>query len=175
MEILEHQQHAVAAAGVREQVGDGDVQPVARRVRVRGHRLGQPVDDRSEVGNEADELAADPADVRPQLVGRRRPDELFQRLDHRLVRRTDDAVAVAVEHQGAVGPCLVGQLADEPALAPAWLAAQQGDAPPLSVGPRQQRAERRELARPPDERERRLQPELAGESADGHPEPFCHG
>ena len=66
-------------------------------------------------------------------------------------------------------PCLVGQLADEPALAAARLSAQQGDAAPLAVGPRQQRAKGGELARPPDERERGLQPELAGESADGHP------
>jgi hypothetical protein len=74
-----------------------------------------------------------------------------------------DRVAGAVEHEGTALGRLGRELAHEPALAGARLAADQRDASALAVRPWNQRPEHRQLTRAPDERERRPQAQRARE------------
>ena len=79
----------------------------------------------------------------------------------------DDAVAVAVEHDCALGRNLAGELAHEPALAGAGLAGEKRRAAPFPGGTGQERPERRELPRASCERERRGQAKRAGKGNGG--------
>ena len=90
--------------------------------------------------------------------------ELLERGDERPVRGADECVAGAVEDENAVSRRLLGQLPDEPALPRAGLAGEQDDPPAFARGARQERPQRGELPRAPDERERRRQAEWTGKS-----------
>ena len=75
------------------------------------------------------------AERRAQLVGIGGSRQVVERLDERPVRRAHDGVARAVEDERAVARRLGGELADEPALARARLAAEQDDPASLALRP----------------------------------------
>ena len=166
VDVLEDQQHGPVEAG--EHVGDRGVQPVALGVRVRRRGLRQVVELGPQLGQQPRQLAAGAADGGAQLGRVKRADELLERLDERAVRRAHVGVAAAVEHERALGGGLGGELAHEPALAGPRLAAEQDDAAAGVFGPRHQLAQRRQLRRASDERERRREAKGAGRRSVEH-------
>ena len=88
-----------------------------------------------QIGQKARELAAPGAERRAQLVRIGGSRQVVERLDERPVRGAHDGVARAVENERAVACRLGGELADEPALAGAGLAAEQDDAAALALRP----------------------------------------
>jgi hypothetical protein len=138
-----------------EEVGDRAVQAVALRVgigRDRRRQLADPVR-----GQEPRELPAAGAEVGPRRGSIGRPHELVERLHERPVRPLHDRVTGAVEHEHAAGSGLTRELADKAALAGSSLAADEREPDTLSLGPRDQRPQCRQLARAPGERKRRRQ------------------
>ena len=85
----------------------------------------------AEIGQEPRELPAE----RGGEVGAEGADELVERLDERPVGRVQHRVAGAIEHERPVLRRAGGELAHEPALARAGLAAEQHDAAVLAVRP----------------------------------------
>ena len=163
VQVLEHEQRRAAPRGAVEQTGHGGVEPVALGVRIGVRRGREPAGPRGEVGQEPRELPAG----RAQRGGQLRTegaDELVERLDERPVRRVQHGIAGAVEHERPVRRRAGGELAYEPALAGAGLAAEQDDAAGLALRSRQQRAQPLQLGGAADERERRGHAECAGES-----------
>ena len=146
--VLEHEQHRAVLADPRQQVGDRGVQAVADRVRVGVGRFAP------ELGQQARELAAGRPERGPQLLGVDDAYEVVERLHEGAVGRAHDRVAGAVEHQRAALGGLCRELAHEPALARAGLAADQHDPPAVVGAPRQQGAQRVQLVLAPDEGER---------------------
>jgi hypothetical protein len=135
--VLEHKQHGVVAARALEQVGDRRVQPVALGVGI-GRRA-----------------------VRQQAVD----PQIAERLHERAVGRTHHRVARAVEDERAAARRVGRELAHEPALARARLAADERDPPALASRPRDERAQRHQLARAPYEREPRAEAQRSGQRA----------
>ena len=172
--VLQHQQQRPAAAGCDQQVGHLAVEPVALGVLVGHHRLRQPPDHGRQVGQEPRQLAAASAEVVAQAAGIGRPHQLVERLHHRPVGRAHVGVAGAVEHDRARCRGLGRELAHQPALARAWLAADQRDPAALVVGARHQRAQRRQLAWAAHERERGPQPQRSGSGCVWSGDVSCH-
>ena len=114
---------------------------MALGVLIADHWIGQRPDAAGQVGDQAGELAPAGAEVFPQLLGVGDAHEVRERLGDRLVGDAHDGVARPVEHEHALGGGLMGELAHEPALARSRLAAEQGHAPPLAAGTRQQRSQ----------------------------------
>ena len=140
------------------------MQPVALGVGVGPDRGRETADPGAEVGKQPGELAAAGAERGAQLVGLGGPRELVERLDEGPVGRAHLRVAGAVEDERAVVRRLGGELAHEPALARAGLAAQQDHAAALPVGARHERAESFQLGGAADEREGRGETERTGEA-----------
>ena len=125
-----------------EQVGDRGVEAVALGVGIGGAgAAGSP--------SSGSSRASSPPELRSAAPGQR-----VERLDERPVRRVHDGVAGAVEHERARGGRGDRELAHEPALARAGLAADEHHPAALALGPRDQRAEGHQLALTADERER---------------------
>ena len=165
--VLENEKRRLPTGDSGEELGDGGVQPVTFGVRVGPDRRRELAESRRQVGEEARELAAARAERPAQLVGIGGSREVVERFDERPVRRAHDGVARAVEDERAVAGGLGGELPHEPALARPRLAAEQDDPAPFPFGPRHQGAERLELARAPDERERRGESKRAGQVGHG--------
>ena len=91
--------------------------------------------------------------------------QLAERLHERAVRRMDDGVARPVEDVRAALGRLAGELAHEPALPRARLAADERDPAALARRPRDERAQRHELALAPHEGEPRAEAQRAGQRA----------
>ena len=130
------------------------MEAVALGIGVRAHGGGHADDPCREVGDQPGELAAAAAERGADLLRVDRPGERLERLDEGPVRRADDRVAGAGEHQHAIARGVVGQFAHEPALARARLAAEQHHAAALTLGAGDQRPQLLELGRPTDERKR---------------------
>ena len=149
--VLEHEQRRPAPGHAREHVGDRRVEPVALRV-------GVGVGGTWTLGGAGRQLGQEPRELAPshaQLVGPHRPRQLVERLDERPVGRVHHGVARAVEHERAVARGLGGELAHEPALAGAGLAADQDRSAAFAGGARHEQAQPLELGGTADERERR--------------------
>ena len=141
----------------------GGVQPVTLGVRIGRDRLGEPVDPRRQLGQQARELAAGRAEVRAQRLrvarrGRaaRAPPRTAGTASARLRRRHRRGRArrrrppLARTRERA-------RLLPDPASPPISAIRR-----PSPASARHQRAERRQLARTPDERIRGAEPERAG-------------
>jgi hypothetical protein len=157
--VLEHEEHRPPPAHGREQVGHRRVEAVALGVGVRldglrAHR---------QLRQQPRQLSAGRAERGLQLLRVDLAGEVVERLHERPVRRVHDRVARAVEHERAAGRRLAGELAHEPALARARLAADDHHPAALPLRPGHQAAERGQLARAPDERERRRVGQGSGE------------
>ena len=100
------------------------------------------------------QLPARAPELRAQDVRVRGPHELAERLHERAVRRAHHRVARADQHEHALLRDLLDELAHEPALPGAGLAADERDPPALARRVRNERAQRHELARAADERRR---------------------
>ena len=103
-------------------------------------------------GTQPGQLAARAAEVRTEHVGVGAANELVERLGEGTVGGLHHGVAGAVEHEHAFGGDLVRQLAHEAALARSGLAAQQREPATLARLAWNERPQRRELRRAPDER-----------------------
>ena len=100
----------------------------------------------SELGHEPRQhLAA--AEAALERLGVADAQQELEPLPQRLVRRADRRVRGAVEHEHAARRRLVRELAHEPRLAAAGLAASSTSAALAALGPLEQRAQRRQLAR----------------------------
>ena len=165
--VLEHQQQRSPAAGRHQQVADGRVQAMPLGVLVGHDRLRQVADVAAQVRQQPGQLAPARPQVGAQLGRIAGPHQLVERLHERPVGGADHGVAGAVQHQRAVLRRLVGDLADEPALARPGLAADQGDAAALALRARQQRPQRGHLAGTVHEREGRLQAQRPGQRGVG--------
>ena len=161
--VLDDHDERGAPAHRGEQVGDRAVQPVALGVRVRRRRHRQPADALGQVREQARQLAAAFAEIGAKLgrIGNAR--ELVERLDERAIRTLDHRVAGSVEDEGSRGVGLLGELADEAALARPGLAADEREAQPVAVGRRDEAPEGRQLPRASRERERGGQAERTWE------------
>ena len=116
MDVLEHEQERRLGADADEQVGDGRVQPVALGVGIRGRHARQLADPLLEAGHETGQLPSSRTEVPAQDLRLGVGDEVVERGRERAVRRSHDAVAVAVEDGRALGRDVVRQLAHEAAL-----------------------------------------------------------
>ena len=157
--VLEHEQQRPVAADPGQQIGHRRVQAVPLGVRVRLDRRGRLARPGREVRQQAHELAVGRPERRPQRLRPADARQVVERLDERPVGRADHRVAGAVEDEHAAGGHLGGELAHEAALARARLAADQHGPAPGALVPRQLRPQRRELARPPGERQSRRERE----------------
>ena len=141
--VLEHQQQRAAGADAAEQVGDRGVQAMALGVGVGRHGRRQLADPAGEVGH-AGARARRRRRRAPRAARRRRSRGRAARAPRRTARtacgRPRRRRRRAPATPSAAASC--GQLAHEPALARARLAAEQDDAAALALGARHQRAER---------------------------------
>ena len=167
--VLDRQQHRLATRDVRQQVGYRRVETMAFGVRIPGDRVRKLADPLRKVGKKPRELTAPCSEIGAKDIGLGDARELLECGHERSVRRADDGVAGAVENENAVSGRVVRQLSNEPALSGAGLAGEQSDPPAVAPGVRQERSERGELPRAPDERKRRRQAERTRKSQRARP------
>ena len=137
-----------------------------------GRRLGSPAAaaapvSRSSSGTSRASTSPRVAEALRERVGIADAQQELEPLPQRLVRRADRGVGGAVEHEHAARRRLVRELAHEPRLAAAGLGREQHEAALAALGPLEQRAQRRQLARAADERERRRRHERARAATTG--------
>ena len=165
--VLDDQEHWTLFGDSREELRDGRVEPVALGVGVCLDGWRQLAGALGEMREQPRELTASRAERRTQLVRLDRPREAVERLHERTVWSVHDLVAGAVQDEHAGARRVDCELAYEPALARARLAADEDHAAFLAGGRGHERAEELELGGASDERRSRREAERAGKT--GHP------
>ena len=166
--ILDDEEQRLTTPDAREEIGDGCVETVALRVLVGDDRVREVIDPGRKIREEPRKLPAGISEIRVECRRVDMANEIVERFDERPVRRPEDRITRAVEHQRAFSSGFVRELTDEPALAGTRLATDERDAAPLTVRRWHERSQRRKLTGPPDEREGRNQSECAGKLRRGH-------
>ncbi len=162
--VLDDQEHWTLFGHRREELRDGRVEPVALGVGIRLDGWRQLAGALAEMRQQPGELTASRAERRTQLVRLDRPRETVERLHERTVGSVHDLVAGAVQDEHAGARRVDGELAYEPALARAGLAADENHAAFLAGGRGHERAEKLELGRASDEWRSRREAERAGKN-----------
>jgi hypothetical protein len=161
--VLDDQKHGTHFGDSRQELRDRRVQAMALGVGVCLDGWRQLAGALGQMREQPRELTASHAERRTQLVRLDRPRQAVERLHERTVRSAHHLVAGAVQDEHAGARRVDCELAHEPALAGAGLAADEDDAALLAGGRGHERAEELELGRASDERRGRRETERAEE------------
>ena len=142
----------MAPARAHQQFDHCALEPMPRGLRIVRRRRRR----RAQLGQESRDLGTAGAEAGVERVSVRLADEEPERLDERLIGRADDCLGAPVEDDRAVLRSFAAELAQKPCLACAGFAREQREAALAVHGPFEQGAQGGQLARAPDERERRV-------------------
>jgi hypothetical protein len=165
--VLDHEQHRVATADGREQVGHCGIEAMAFGIGVARNRRRQLTNSTRKLGEEARQLTSRRSEVGTEHVRLGHAHEVLEGSEEWPVWRPHGSVTRAVEHEHAISR-LSGELPDEAALPSAGLAAEQRNPPGFVARAREERPQSGELARASDERQGRREAEGAGKRWHGH-------